>query len=153
MSAPRHLGYTLIELLLVVAIAAVLGAIAIPRYSNATAAYRAHIAAKRIAADIALIQARARATNATTSMAFTVTTSSYTLPSEKSLASSTATYVVDLTQSPYFATVTSFSFSNSTTLQFNGYGMPSSSGRIVVQSGATTKTITVDGVSGTTTIQ
>jgi prepilin-type N-terminal cleavage/methylation domain-containing protein len=151
--APRQHAYTLIELLLVVAIVAVLGAIAIPRYGNATAAYRAQVAAKRIAADIALIQARARAGNTTTSIAFTVAASTYTLPSETSTISSTATYTVDLTQSPYRATVVSASFGNSATLQFNGYGMPSSSGSVVVRSGNASKTVSVDGTSGTTTIQ
>ena len=57
-------------------------------------------------------------------------------------------YQVELTAAPYAAEIVSADFAGGTQLQFDGYGLPSSGGAVVVQSGSYQRTITVDPDSG-----
>src|SRR5688500_12739493 len=56
----RARGFSLIELVLVVATIAVLSAIAVPKYADAMNRYRVDLAAKRVVADFALARSSAR---------------------------------------------------------------------------------------------
>ena len=56
-------GFTLLELVLVVAILGVVAAIAAPRYGNAIQNYRANAAAQRLRADLEYARARAKSTS------------------------------------------------------------------------------------------
>jgi type II secretion system protein H len=154
-------GFSLIELLVVIAIMSIAAALAAPRYGAAVNRYRAEAAARRIAADLRLVQSKARCTSTSRSIVFDSRTSNYTLLGETDLVRPSATYTVDLTADPYWAGLTSVNIPGSgtvsangvTTLTFNGYGVPASAGSIQLRSGNTTKTISFDADSGAVTVQ
>src|SRR5687767_1140695 len=68
--APAPAALTLVEMVLVVAITALISAIALPRYANSIARYRAESAARRVAADLALAQNSASTTGRPQSIVF-----------------------------------------------------------------------------------
>src|SRR5262245_733888 len=133
-------GFTLIEVLLVVAIIAVFAALAIPRYSNAVHRYRADAAARRINADIAFAQSRARTAGASRSIVFNVGGSSYQIPSEKDLNRSLNTYTVNLAANPYYVSISTVNFSGGASITFNGYGVPDTSGSVQIRAGNVLRT-------------
>jgi prepilin-type N-terminal cleavage/methylation domain-containing protein len=146
-------GFSLIELLIVLTILAVLVTIAQPRYAAAVSRYRASAAAQRIAADLALAQSRARNTSSSRSVVFDVAGNSYQLPLETDPANSGATYTVSLGHYPYQATLLSTDFGGTSQIVFNGYGIPSNGGAVVVQAGNASNTVTIDSTTGMTSIQ
>src|SRR4051794_9808393 len=151
----RSRGFSLIELMLVIAIIAVVGAIALPRYSNSLHAYRANLAAKRIAMDLQMAQFRARSLSTTRTVAFTLSSSSYQIAGETDLVKSSATYSVTLSDLPYRATITSAQFgttAGTSSITFNGFGMPNNGGSITLTSGNVNKIITVAPFSGAISI-
>src|SRR5437763_12147293 len=87
-------AFSLIELMLVIAIIAVVSAMALPRYSNSLHAYRATMAAKRIASDLQLAQFRARSLSTTRTVTFTAAASSYQLAGESDLSTAASIYTV-----------------------------------------------------------
>ena len=146
-------AFTLVEVVLVIAIAAVISAMAMPRYGESLARYRASLAAKRVASDLALVQARARSMGTTRSITFNSLQSSYSLTGETGLIDSQSTYSVTLGTDPYFATIVSINFGGASAISFNGYGVPSQGGTIVLRSGTAQRTVTLEAISGQTTIQ
>ena len=62
-------------------------------------------------------------------------------------------YVVALADEPYNASIASVDFGADTFVVFDGYGVPDSSGFVVIQSGAYTKTIVLNQDSGRVEIQ
>jgi prepilin-type N-terminal cleavage/methylation domain-containing protein len=149
-------AFSLIELMLVVAILAVVSAMALPRYANSLHAYRATVAAKRIASDLQLAQFRARSLSTTRTVAFTVSSSSYQLIGETDLANSTATYTVQVGDLPYRAQITSVQFgtiAGTASVTFNGFGMPNNGGSITLTSGNATRTIILAPLTGGVSIQ
>lgn len=140
------------ELLVVLAIVALLGGIAAPRYASSLAHYRADVAARRVAADLALAQVHARMTSVTQTVTFNTAAQSYQLSNLSGLDAGASAYVVQLNAEPYRCTFASVSFSGNQ-ISFNNYGVPSTGGTVVVQAGNWQKTLTIDPDTGRVTIQ
>jgi prepilin-type N-terminal cleavage/methylation domain-containing protein len=149
----RRGGFSLIELALVLAIAGIMFAIAAPRYGQAVDRYRADISAKRVAADLILAKTRARTASHSQSVTFDRSTGTYTLPGEASPDHPSSTYSVDLRKAPYQASLVAASFSGTSAITFNGYGVPDSAGSVTVQAGSSRRTVAVSANSGEITIQ
>lgn len=142
-------------MVIVMLIVGIMAAVAVPRYSNSLMRYRADMAARRIAGDLATARARAKATSSSQAIVFTVppTGNRYEITGMNDPNGLLANYTVDLAKSPYVATLSSVNLGGDTTLIYNGYGMPDSGGTIVVQAGQYTKTITIDANTGMATTQ
>ena len=144
-------AFTLVELAVVVVILAVLAQLAIPRYARAIANYRADAAIRRIAADIALTQSRARALSSSQTITFSTTANTYQITGMPDPDHPAATYTVPLADKTTGASLSAVSFNNSPSLTFDGYGAPSSAGSITVTSGIATRSLAVAADSGVVT--
>ena len=146
-------GFNLFELVMVLAIVAVLGAIAVPRYALATARYRADAAARRIVADLALARAKAYGSSVSKTVTFDLETNSVTIPGVRGLKSASVDYVTRFDDDPYRAKLVSADFGEDTVVVFDIYGRPDSSGQVVVESGKIRKTIVLDPDTGEASVQ
>lgn len=142
-------AYTLVELMMVLAIIGLCAGIVVPRYGRSLTRYRADAAARRVASDFALARATARTTSTSQSIDFSAPTNGYTVSGLIGLDRTTSAYRVDLTQPPFQTTLSSNLrlVSNNaavTKVNFDRYGTPDASGTITVASGDVQKTITLD---------
>ncbi len=151
----RGAAFALIEVVIVIIIMAIFGAMAMPRYAGAIGHYRVDAAAKRIAADIALARGQAMTSSVSQGVAFNASAETYTLANMPSLDNRSANYIVNLAAEPYKVNLVSalFGSGNQATLTFDVYGAPDNGGTIIVTYGSAKKTITVDAVNGKVTIQ
>ena len=147
-------GFTLLEVVLVLAIVMVMGAIAAPRYAGANARYRADFAVQRIAADLDLAKHFSRTAGQSVKMAFDISTNSYQISGINALDGS-GTYRLSLEKPPYQATLIKVAFGsdNLTTLQFDGWGVPMHSGSVIITVGSEERTLTLNSVSGEVAIE
>lgn len=148
----HHDGYSLVELILVIAIMAVLSGIAIPRYGRGTNRYRAEATAKRVVAELQEAQQRARSASAPCTIAFSTSTSIITITNPTTGGVAGRTSQISLNVPPYVSTIRSATFGSGSSLTFSGYGKPSNAGTIVVGSGTELKTITLSAVTGATAV-
>src|SRR5918993_3806654 len=81
----RAAGFSLFELLFVISIIAIVAATAMPKYGRSVARYRAECAARRVAADLALAKASARAASDERVVTFNTVAGTYTLGSVRHL--------------------------------------------------------------------
>ena len=146
-------GFTLLELVLVLAIIATLAAIAVPRYQSSAVRYRADLAARRIVADLALAQSNAKAASSSRSVVFSVSTNNYQMPDLPPLDGTVGSYSVQLSKKPYEADITSADFGGDQEVVFNGWGIPDSGGTVVLTVGSEQRTVTVAAETGKTQIQ
>jgi prepilin-type N-terminal cleavage/methylation domain-containing protein len=135
-------AFSLLELVMVIAIGAFIAGIAIPRMGNATTRYQADYAAKRLASDLERAKANARLTGAAQTVTFSTTTHKYTVSG--SGTGGAAGFTVDLSATPYKAKLTQVA-----TVTYDAYGQgPSGGATIKLSSGGQVRTITVDASSG-----
>jgi type II secretory pathway pseudopilin PulG len=148
-------AFTLFELVVVVLILAIAAAVTVPRYADNLLKVRADAAARRVAADLATAQARAKAKSCGQAVTFTVPPSGnrYQLDGVANPDRKSTTYIVDLAQPPYQVALGRVDFGGTTKVTFSGYGLPDRGGTIVVQCGKYTKTVMVDAGTGIATIQ
>src|SRR5438067_829946 len=101
-------AFTLIELVMVLALVAVLAGIALPRYARSVARYQADATARRICADLTLAQSRARLTSSTVTVTFTPASNQYSIPGmpDPNLKGSSS-YTINLSAQPYPTTLVS----------------------------------------------
>lgn len=137
-------AFSLLEIVLVLAVFVVLAAIAAPRYGRAAARYRADAAARRIVSDMALTRKSARSAGARRALSFSVESDEYSVAGMADLRDSSADYRVDLKARPYEARILSADFGGDAELVFDGYGAPDSGGRVRVQVGEAVRTVLFD---------
>lgn len=146
-------GFTLVEVLLVVAIVAIFAALAAPRYGRASARHRADLAARRVAADLRLAQSCAKAASESRTVSFSVATKQYQLLNVAAPNGAAGNYTVVLSSEPYRANLVSASFNSSTQVVFSGWGLPDNGGTVVVSAGSEQRTVVVDASTGRVSIQ
>lgn len=142
----RRGGFSLLELLLVMAIVAVVAVMAAPRYASSVQVYRARSAARQVASDIARAQAMARATSAEQRVSVDAAQRRVVLPDLPTADGST--HVTWLDRGAFRSRIAEVDFDGGTELRFDGYGMPSTGGRVVVQTGDVSLAVVVHPVSG-----
>ena len=148
-----RLAFSLLEVVLVLLILATLSMLAVPRYAASLNYYRADLASKRIAADLAMARNNAWASGTRRTATFDVGGSSYVLAGIRGLDRATADYAVGLSGDPYYAQILSVSFEGQSSVTFDGYGMPDRGGQIVVRVGSVQKTVVLDRNSGNVSVQ
>jgi len=141
-------GFSLLEVLLVLAIIGVSAAVAAPRYALALGRYRADLAARRIVADLRLAQAHAKASSAPRTMSFSPAAGQYQLLNVPAPDGKPGDYTVVLSAAPYHAELMSVDFNGGTQVVFNGWGLPNAGGAVVVSAGSLQRTVVVEGATG-----
>ena len=148
-SGERRAGFTLVEMTMVLAIIGVIVAMAAPRWGRAVAHYQTDAAARRVCADLAWAQARARVTSSSLTVHFDLTGDQYQFVGMPDPDHPASVYTVNLSGFPYRATIASAStLDASGNITFDGYGNPATSGTIVLQSGDFQRTVSVSASSG-----
>ncbi len=136
-------GFTLMELVMVLAVSAVVAAITVPRYGAASARYRANFAAKRIAADLELAAATARNASGPRTVTFKGDRS-YSIDSTTDLDRGSNVYRVRLDLEPYNATEVRADFASKASVEFDGYGVPDANGAVWVRVGSVERKVSLD---------
>ncbi len=139
----------MIELVVVILIMSIFGAVAAPAFFDSLLYHRVESAARRVKADIDYARQRAQLTSAAQTITFSGST--YALAGVKDLDRAYDTYSVDFLQSPYSLDSATANFGGAQTLSFDGYGTPSSGGTVVLTAKAHQCTVTVDGTTGAAT--
>jgi len=153
-SLPRAcLGFGLFELIIVLAIIACLGGIAVPHFSNSISNRRAEMAARRLAADLTMAQQTAKASSGTVTVSFLSASGSYAISSVKGLDHTKQPYQVYLRDEPYYAEIVDTSLDGNTTIVFDGYGRVSTGGSVSVRSGRFQHRIVIAPFTGKVSIQ
>ena len=145
-------AFSVVELVLVVAITAMVSAIAVPRYANSVARYRADAAARRVAADLALAQNNASTAGRPQAVVFV--SRSYQMPGMAHLdGKSYGDYTVDLGADPYSVTRVAAEFGGDATVKFDLYGAPDTGGSVVVEVGDVRRVVVLSPDSGSVLIK
>ncbi len=150
---PRRTGLSLIELVIVVLIVGIAGAVAVPRFADSLAYRRARSAAERIRADFELARRKARMASQDQLVQFDAAAHAYTLVGAADLDHPDREYQVRLWEAPYGAAIVSADFGGDADLVFDGHGMPDSGGAVVIQSGPYQCAVTVDASTGQAAVQ
>ena len=158
MRAPPHgstagnnrAAFTLVDLVICLAILATAAAIAAPRYAASLARYRAELAARRIVADLELIRNRARARGTCESAEFYADGNYYKIPGAPDLNHPSKEYSVHLNEAPYHADIVQAVFDSGAAshMCYGEYGHPYWGGYVIVSAGGVRKTVVVDADSG-----
>ncbi len=145
-------GFTLIELVIVLAIISLVAGIAAPRYASAGARYRLKAAARRVAGDIEIAQKLARARSSAITVSFKDASSGYYRILDASGVVPGMESVVTLTADPYRVSITKADFGAGTQdLIVDGYGV-STGGGVTLSCQRWSAGVSVDGATGALTI-
>jgi Tfp pilus assembly protein FimT len=142
------------ELVVVLAILVIVCGIGVPRFIGVVQNRRVLFAGQKLAADLAMAQARANMGSTTVTVNFSVGTGKYTMPGVTDMNTGNLTYSGDIGANPYYAVITSTTIGSLTStagtasISFNGFGAPSNGGVITITAGAATCTVAVDAASG-----
>jgi len=140
-------AFTLIELVVVMAIVGLLTAVAVPVLGGSQSAHRADAAARRLASDLALAQSLAHAASAPRGVRIDPATESYETI-EPGDPAPVATGRVDLNAPPIHALIGSARLPADRTIWFDGHAMPGSGAEVRVGVGETWWAVVVDPGAG-----
>jgi prepilin-type N-terminal cleavage/methylation domain-containing protein len=155
-SAGRRRAFSLIELVVVIIITGLLASIALPRFADAQTRYRLRLAGQRLVADLEMAGAAARQAGASRSVVFDTRNNAYSIadmPSFERPGEAGSAYAVDLTADPYAVNLYALEFEgDSNTLTFNGYGRADRSGSVILVSGDSSITVSINAANGEVTL-
>jgi len=140
-------------LLIVTMVIAIAAAVAVPRYASSVGRYRAEFAAKRVAADLNLARARAKAASSTRNVTFNTAAGTYTLAGLRDLDHSADPYTVNLAGAPYYVTIAYADFGGAPQAEFDMYGGVLWGGTVKVRTGDFERTVKLVKADGTITVQ
>lgn len=154
-------GFTFIEVVIVVLVVGIVGALAAPRYSRSLEHFRVEAAARKIAADLERARADARSTGANRTVAFDVALNQYTLVGVKDLNRPHLDCTTRLSKTGYPATLLSAAFNDTSELTYDLHGRawagsplaPLTAGSVVIQAGSRQRTIVIDPTTGKAHVQ
>ncbi len=150
----RSRAFTLIEISVVLLLMAILAAVALPRWTEAIEQFRVTSAARRLAADLALAQASALACSRNQIVTFSLAGHYYELVNVSSLERASDVYRTRLNLDPYRSRLVSlFGSLSDQQVVFNGFGVPSQGGSIVIACGSKQRTVFLDSESGLAQVQ
>ena len=152
LSAGFGAGFSVVEVVLVVAITALVSAIAVPRYASSLARYRADAAARRVAADLALAQNHASTAGRPQPVVFVAR--GYQMPGMPHLdGKGYGDYTVDLGADPYGVTRVAAEFGGDASVRFDLYGAPDSGGSVVIEVGDVRRVVTLSPDNGRASVK
>lgn len=146
-------AFSLLELILVMAITAVLSAIAVPRYAASLANSHAEAAARRIVADLALAGATAYGSSKSVTVVFDIANDAVVIEGLPQLNNPQADYRTDFHQAIYQATIVSAELGGDAKVVFDMYGRPDSAGEVVIEAGGIRKNVQLDSHTAKASIQ
>lgn len=141
----RPSGFSVVEIVLVLATIATLTAIVAPRYATASQSAALDAAARRVVAELEAIRERARASSSVATVQVSTLTSSIRvsgIPTERMLGAASGLILAD---PPYGVEVSSVSFGGGSTFTFDARGEPNTRGSITLRRGDATRTVSVVG--------
>ena len=145
-------AFSLLEVILVLAIIAIAAVIAVPRYARALVRYRAETAARRLAADLEYARTLAHHASGNQAVVFDTAADGYTLTGRTDPDRAGQPYTVALAGDPYRADLVAADFGGTASVTFDAYGTPDSGGTVRLEVGDYAFTVTVDGQSGDITL-
>ncbi len=148
---PTRRGFSLVELITVLAVSGVMASIAIPRLASSWAHRRADAAARRIAADLALASTTARAKSQTVRLQFDTASGLVSFENVPALDGA-GTYETRLADEPYRVRIDQLDLDGDAVLVFDGYGDADSDALIVVSAGIARRTVRWNAEGATVTI-
>lgn len=152
----RHTGaraFTLMEMIVLLAVVAILAAVAIPRFGGSISQNRLEAAARRVRIDLDGARDLARRTSQSIRVRFSAASHAYLYDGVANVDRPAETYRIDLAREPYCAAIDSVNFGGDPDVVFDGFGAPDSGGTVVLRCGARTRTVKLEAATGVAAIE
>lgn len=139
----RHSAFSLVEMIVVVVIMGIFASVSIPRYASFISNQRVEAAVRKIKMDLQYAKNRAKVSSLSRTVEFDVPGNVYRIIGEFDIDHPDTPYLVSLSSAPYNAQLVSVDFNSTTTVTYDGYGVPDNNGTIIISVGNITETIYV----------
>ncbi len=136
-------AFSLLELVIVLAIMSVVSTMGILRYSGSLSRYRVQSACARLIADLKVAQAQARTTSSSRTVRFVTATSEYEVYTDAQRVAAKPGTVVDLADDPYRASMRLVGLAGDS-IQFDGRGEGNAGCTVVLTSGTAEQSVVIE---------
>lgn len=146
-------AFTLMEMMVVLAVVAILATVAIPRFGGSISGKRLDAAARRVQLDLSGARDLARRTSQGVRVRFTPGSDAYSFVGVASVDRPADVYRVELAREPYGVTIDSLDLGGDEDVIFDGFGTPDSDGLVVLRCGTSYRTIRLEAATGVAVVE